>query len=129
MESEHPVILFDGVCNLCNASVQFILRNDRRELFRFTSLQSETAARLLGGPPESESIILIMNGRHYYKSTAALLIAARLRFPWPVFSVFLIVPPFIRNFIYSVIAKNRYRWFGKKPVCMIPDKRVQHRFI
>jgi hypothetical protein len=129
MESEHPVILFDGVCNLCNASVQFILRNDRRELFRFTSLQSETAARLLGGPPESESIILIMNGHHYYKSTAALLIAARLRFPWPVFSVFLIVPPFIRNFIYSVIAKNRYRWFGKKPVCMIPDKRVQHRFI
>jgi predicted DCC family thiol-disulfide oxidoreductase YuxK len=129
MESEHPVILFDGVCNLCNASVQFILRNDRRELFRFTSLQSETAARLLGGPPESDSIILIMNGRHYYKSTAALLIAARLRFPWPVFSVFLIVPPFIRNFIYSVIAKNRYRWFGKKPACMIPDKRVQHRFI
>ena len=129
MESAHPVIIFVGVCNLCNASVQFIIQRDRRALFRFASLQSETASRILGGTPDSDSIILLWNGRHYYKSTAALLIAARLNFPWPLLSVFLIIPPFIRNFIYGVIAKNRYRWFGKKPACMIPDNNIRDRFI
>jgi predicted DCC family thiol-disulfide oxidoreductase YuxK len=129
MDTAHPVILFDGVCNLCNASVQFIIRHDRRGRFRFASLQSETATRIMGGQPDADSIILIRKGKRYYKSTAALLIAYYLRFPWPLLSVFLIVPAFLRNFIYNVVAKNRYRWFGKKPECMIPDKTIIDRFI
>jgi len=129
MTPQSSVVLFDGVCNLCNAAVQFILKRDPGGRFRFASLQSQAAEQLLGGAPTVDSIILWEDGRTYGKSAAALRIARGLRFPWPLLSVFLVVPPAVRNWIYDWIARNRYRWFGRRDACMIPSKEFQIRFL
>ena len=129
------VILFDGVCNLCNASVNFVLKNDTKKHFVFASLQSDVAKQLLlhhklkKNDNILDSIVLINNDTVHKKSTAALLIAKKLRFPYSFLSVFLIIPPFIRDFIYDIIAKYRYSWFGKKPTCRIPTKAEKERFL
>ena len=123
------VVLFDGVCNLCNSAVQFILNRDPAGHFQFASLQSKAAARLLGANPPVDSILLLQDGRTYTKSSAALRIARGLRFPWPLLSLFLVVPPPLRNLIYNWIARNRYRWFGRREACMIPSKEFQVRFL
>lgn len=129
---ENPVIFFDGVCNLCNASVMFIIKRDRYKHFKFSSLQSDFAAKTL---PESltkraslQSLVLLDN-KILVKSTAALTIAKKLSGLWPVFYVFVVIPPFIRHSVYDLIAKNRYRWFGKKDQCMIPTPELKERFI
>ncbi|MBT2642257.1 thiol-disulfide oxidoreductase DCC family protein [Bacillus sp. ISL-41] len=127
-----PVILFDGVCNFCDASVQFILDRDDKELFRFASLQSDAGQELLqkyNVPDDVDSMILIEKGKVYYKSSAALRISRHLRGAWKLLYVFMIVPPPIRNVVYDLIAKNRFKWFGQKDSCMLPPPNVRKRFL
>ena len=132
-EVKNPVIFFDGVCNLCNTSVQFIIKRDKADQFRFASLQSEYAQEVLPNdltvPEALQSIILRHNGKIMKKSTAALTIAKKLSGGWPLLYAFIIIPKFIRDFIYDLIAKNRYRMFGKKNECMIPTPELKHRFV
>ena len=131
--ANHSIILFDGVCNLCNASVQFIIKRDPRAQFKFASLQSEVGMSLLQKynlPAHSlRSILLIMDNKVYDRSSAALHIARKLNGPWPWMYGFIVVPPFIRDFIYNWVAHNRYSWFGKREECMIPTPDIQSRFI
>ncbi len=127
------IILFDGVCNLCNGSVNFILKHERSALFRFASIQSETGKTLLQWcklPKDfSEAVIYIENGNIHQGSTAALKIGQRLKFPWSMFSsVGLLVPRIIRDWVYHQIGTHRYQWFGKRDVCMVPTKELKARF-
>ena len=133
MEDNKSLLLFDGVCNLCNSSVQFILLRDKKDRFRFASLQSDYGQNLLREhnlPTESfNSLVLVENGKIYQKSTAALRIARKLKGLWPLLFAFIIIPPFIRNFVYDIIAKNRYRLFGKKDECMLPRPEWKQKFL
>ncbi|MFI8380217.1 thiol-disulfide oxidoreductase DCC family protein [Leeuwenhoekiella sp. NPDC079379] len=127
------IILFDGVCNLCNGAINFIIKQDSSGVFKFTSLQSETGMRLLQkhniDPEKTDSIILVEGDRASVKSTAALRISRFLDKGYPLLYVFMIVPGFIRNIVYDFIAKNRYKWFGKKESCMIPTPELKSRFL
>jgi predicted DCC family thiol-disulfide oxidoreductase YuxK len=126
------VILFDGVCNLCNASVQFIIKHDPQAQYQFASLQSNTGQRMLhdyGINPRDESVILVENGHAYMHSSAALRIARRLSGGWSVVYAFIVVPRFIRDAMYRFIARNRYRWFGRRDACMIPTPALRRRFL
>ena len=119
------LLLFDGVCNLCNASVQFIIERDKQDVFRFASLQSEVGQQFINerqiDTEKIDSIILVVPGESYYvKSSAALRIAKHLHGGWTLLQVFLLLPPFIRDFFYDIVARNRYRWFGKQDNCWIP---------
>ncbi len=127
---EH-LLLFDGVCNLCNASVRFVIRHDRRQLFRFASLQSDYGRRVLGmqGKDPGDSVVYFEGGQMYTQSTAVLRIARRLRFPLNILYGLLLVPPFVRNPIYRLIARKRYRWFGRRDQCMVPDPSIAKRFL
>lgn len=131
--AQYPVLLFDGVCNLCNSSVQFILNHDKEEAFRFASLQSEEAQEVLGQfedkPNDLSSVVLLENGTLYTRSTAALRVTRRLSGAWPLLYAFIIVPRPIRDTVYDWIARNRYRWFGKKDQCMIPSPDLKSRFL
>lgn len=126
--TNHGIVLFDGVCNLCNSSVQFIIKRDTKDYFRFDSFQSyiEKGNSL---PINEDSIIIIENGQFYSRSTAALRIAKRLNGLWKLLYVFIIVPPFIRNAVYDYIARNRYRWFGKQDSCMMPSSELREKFL
>jgi len=128
-----PTILFDGVCNLCTQSVQFVIRHDPDSKFRFAALQSDFGqAQLAKHKVNTEkllSVILLTDNKVYDRSRAALEIARRLNGLWPLLYVFVIVPPFIRNFVYDWISANRYRWFGKTNECMIPTPDLKARFI
>ena len=128
------VVFFDGVCNLCSESIQFIIKNDRNNVFKFSSLQSEFAQKTLSNKnikeiSTSRTIILLSNNNTYAKSGAVLRIARLLRFPLNLLYIFIIVPPFIRNAIYEYISNNRYRWFGKKQECWIPNETLKSKFI
>ena len=129
MASDGPVVLFDGVCNLCNGAVQFILKRDRAGYFHFASLQSQAARQLLGHTPPLQSIVLVEEGKTYTKSDAVLRIARQLRFPWAMLSVLRLIPRPVRDWIYDGIARNRYSWFGRKDQCMIPSKEFRIRFL
>lgn len=122
MESERMVVLYDGYCNLCSRSVQWIIRNDPRRRFSFVPLQAPESKVFADGsiPAEEESVILVLNDRVYLRSAAALRIAIRLRFPWPLLGIFFIVPRFLRDPVYRIIARNRKRWFGERDQCYIP---------
>ena len=122
-------MLFDGVCNLCTGSVRFIIERDARRQFRFASLQSARAERLLGARDRLESVVLIANGRTYRKSTAALLIAKRLSGAWPLLAVLLVVPRPLRDAAYDWIGARRYRWFGKREACWAPGSELAERFL
>ena len=130
---EHPVIFFDGVCNLCNATVQFIIKHDPGALFRFAALQSDVAKRLPAAKQSQmkgqDSIILLENGIIYTRSTAALRIARKLNAAWPLLYVFMLVPGFIRDRLYNLVARNRYRIWGKQDSCMMPAAELQSRFL
>ena len=130
---EAPVIFFDDICVLCSRAVQFILKADRKESFRFASLNSmafEKVAPLVTAKKiPADSVILFTHGKIYLRSGAALRIAWRLRFPLPLLTAGFILPPFIRNGIYDWIARNRYRWFGKRQDCFLPDAAVRNRFL
>lgn len=126
------VILFDGVCNLCNGFVNFIIRRDKKNRFRFASLQSDAAAALLSRysvTKNLKTIIFIENGKVYSRSGAALHICRRLSGGWPLLYGFIIVPSFIRDAFYDLVAKYRYRWFGKRDQCMIPTPALRSKFL
>lgn len=128
-----PVILFDGVCNFCNGTVNFILRQDKKGVFRFAPLQSEAGQKLLHQyhlPKENfDSFLLIEKGKVYKSSTAGLKLYNKLPWYWKWTQIFWIVPKFIRDGVYDFIARNRYKWFGKKEECMVPTPEVRNRFL
>lgn len=128
----HPVILFDGICNLCTSSVQFVIKHDTRHIFRFASLQGKKGQQLLQANAmhvtDLNSFILYENGKIYTRSSAALRVSKKLNGLWPLLYLFIIVPPFIRNSVYNFISKNRYRWFGKKEICWLPDTHISNLF-
>lgn len=127
------LILFDGVCNLCNASVNFVIDRDRKAKFSFASLQSEVGETLLrlngGNHRELESVMLWKGGMLYKKSRAALEIARQLDGLWPALYFFRLFPSFLRDIVYDLVAANRYRWFGKKNECRLPEPGVRQRFV
>lgn len=126
------IILFDGVCNFCDSSVQFIIKYDRAEYFQFASIQSEAGQALLAQyqvPENIDSVLLIEQGKVYFESTAALKICRRLDSFWPVICIFIIIPPSIRNKMYRLFAKNRYRLFGRKEACLMPTSSQRKRFL
>ena len=126
------ILLFDGVCNFCNGSVQFIIKRDQAAYFQFASIQSEAGQALLAQykiPTEVDSVILIENGKAYIESTAALKVCRKLDGAWKLFYALLIVPAFIRNFFYRIFAKNRIRIFGQKEACMLPTTKQRTRFL
>ncbi|GAA4278770.1 thiol-disulfide oxidoreductase DCC family protein [Aquimarina mytili] len=134
IEEGKKIILFDGVCNLCNDSINFVIKRDKNDVFRYASLQSEIGKKLITerniNISKIDSILLIdPSVAYYYKSTAALHIAKQLSGIYPLFSVFFIFPRFFRDWIYDIIAKNRYKWFGKKEACMIPTPELKALFI
>lgn len=132
-ETDHPVILFDGVCNFCNAGINFIIKQDRKKVFRFAALQSEAGQKLLAQyslpKKEYESFVLIDGGKVYQKSSAGLRVYGKLPWYWKWTQAFWLAPKFIRNAVYDFIARNRYKWFGKKEACMIPTQDVKSRFL
>jgi len=128
------LILFDGVCNLCNASVQYVIKHDKKNQFMFTALQSETGKQIIDEfnieTVKVDSILLYSKENGIIsKSSAALKVASKLGFPINLMKVFFIIPPFIRNWVYDYIAKNRYKWYGKKDACMIPTPELKAKFL
>lgn len=132
-EIKNPVLLFDGVCNLCNRSVQFVIKKDKKRIFRFASLQSELGMHVMQqyGLPVNDlnSFLLLENGKLYTKSTAALRLTRKLGGGWSLLYAFMIVPKFIRDGIYSWIARNRYKWFGKRDACWLPTPELKTLFL
>ena len=131
--SDQWIILFDGVCNLCNGSVQFIINRDKKRRFRFASLQSEFGQQQLkeiGLDPNQLHTIIFIKGKSFYnRSNAALEIARYLDGIWPVLYGFKIIPTFLRDAVYNLVAKNRYEVFGKKDACRLPTPELRYRFI
>lgn len=127
------MLLFDGVCNLCNASINFVIDQDEAGYFKFAPLQSEVAATLLSryhlDSTYLDSVVLIENGRHYQNSEAALRAARRLGPPWAALFVFMVVPGPLRDLVYRWIARNRYRWFGQRDQCRLPTPDLRARFL
>lgn len=127
------IILFDGVCNLCNSAITFVIARDKKARIKFAALQSVEGQELLKRynlPQDSfNSFVLIKDGIVYTKSAAALKVCKHLTGFWPLLYGFIISPPFIRDGIYEWIAKNRYKWFGKKEQCMVPTPELSNRFL
>ena len=130
---ENQVILFDGVCNFCNYLVNFAIKKDKKKILRFAPLQGETAKRLITdykiNHTTLSSVIFIDNGKAYTQSSAALRICKHLDSGWKLFYGLIVIPKFIRDAIYNIIARNRYKWFGKKDTCMIPTPWIKDRFL
>lgn len=138
--TERPVVIFDGVCNLCDRAVQFILDHDRRGVLMLTANQSEPGQRLLAGRGSAatpigedasadDTIVLVEGGRLYERSAAALRIARHMGLPWSLLYAFIVVPRPIRDAVYKFIARNRYRWFGKRESCRLPRPGELERFL
>jgi predicted DCC family thiol-disulfide oxidoreductase YuxK len=131
--NENPVILFDGVCNFCNGAINFVLKQDKKGVFRFAPLQSEAGRRLLQQynlpTEEFESFVLIDQGKVYKKSNAALRVMNKLPWYWKESQIFRVIPTIFRDAIYDFIARNRYKWFGKKDQCMVPTPEMRSRFL
>lgn len=122
--SEQIVVYYDGLCNLCSSTVRFIKKRDRSGKFEFVPLQLEEGEEMfhdLQIPDNVDSVLVLLNNKLFHSSDAILKIAVNLKFPWLLFGAFYIVPRFIRDFIYRIIARNRYRWFGRRNSCYIPD--------
>jgi predicted DCC family thiol-disulfide oxidoreductase YuxK len=128
-EDRGPIILFDGVCNLCTGSVRFVIARDSRKRFRFASLQSAAAERLLGERDNLESMVLVQDGTIYRKSSAALRIARRLDGGWPLLAALLLIPRPLRDAAYDWIGRRRYRMFGKRDDCWTPQPELSDRFL
>ncbi len=132
---DHPIVLFDGVCNFCHSAVLFIADRDRDARLRFASLQSPISTELLAAygieppPGDPDTLMLIENGKVYDRSDAALRIARHLRAPVNFVAMFLIVPRTLRDVAYRFIAKNRYRWFGRSEQCRVPTPELRARFL
>lgn len=128
-----PVLLFDGVCNLCNGTVDFLIRRDRRQVLRFASLQSDAATRVLqqaGGPSVTlDSVVLVHEGQVHLRSAAVLRTLRLLGFPWALAYALIVVPRPLRDAAYRLIARNRYSWFGRHETCRIPTPEERARFL
>lgn len=134
LPKEKKIILFDGVCNLCDSSIQFIIRHDKKDIFRFVSLQSETGQKIIAhigiDIAKVDSIVLYEPGIAYFiKAEAAFKIAEALNGLYPFLNLFSILPSYITNLVYDHIAKNRYKWFGRKENCMIPTQELLFKFL
>lgn len=134
LPKDKQLILFDGICNLCNSSVLFVIKNDPNDHFRFAPLQSDIGKKIITefkiDPSKTDSIFLYSESFGLKtKSSAALNIAKKLKFPINLSAIFLIIPTFIRNWVYDYVAKNRYQWYGKKDHCMIPTPELQAKFL
>ncbi|HEY0429703.1 MAG TPA: thiol-disulfide oxidoreductase DCC family protein [Pyrinomonadaceae bacterium] len=127
------VILFDGVCNFCDGAVNFIIARDSGGYFKFAPLQSEIGEKLLTengiDKAETDSVVLIEDGKVYTYSTAALRVARKLDGAWSLAYAFIVVPKFVRDFFYKLFAKYRYKMFGKKDECMLPTPEIRARFL
>ena len=130
---QHSIILFDGVCNLCNGAVQFVIKRDNKNQFLFASLQSEEGKQILENynfpVNKRDSFLLNEDGKVYDRSTAALRVLKNLSWPWSLLYGFIIVPKSIRDSVYNWTAKNRYQWFGRKDECMIPTPELKAKFL
>jgi predicted DCC family thiol-disulfide oxidoreductase YuxK len=130
---DHPVLLFDGVCNLCNGSIQFIIERDPEAQFRFAPLQSTAAQELLGECDYEgatlDSVVLVEDGECYDKSDAVIRAARHLGLPYSLLRPFGVVPSRLRNVFYDFVAERRYRWFGKREQCMMPTPDLERRFL
>lgn len=134
MKSTYPhIILFDGHCNLCNKTVQFIIKRDPKGKFNFAALQSPVGQELLQRlklPTQVfETFVLIQENQYYTKSTAALRVLKELGGVWGLLYVFIAVPKRLRDYLYTTLAKRRYRWFGRRDTCMLPTPDIQQRFL
>lgn len=133
MEKNHDIVLFDGVCNLCNGAILFLIKRDKNDRFRFAPLESEVGKKLLLkhqiDPSKIDSIVLVSDNTAFTKATAALNISRHLGGLWPLLYSLIIIPNFITDAVYDFIARNRYRWFGKKESCMIPTPELQSKFL
>ena len=133
MQEDKPVVLFDGVCNYCNAMVNFLIRQDKKKKYLFATLQSNFGQQVLRQwnlPVDSfDSFLVLDKGNLYSKSTAALRLYNQLPWYWKWTQLFWIFPKFLRDAAYNIIAKNRYKWFGKKDECMIPSPELKERFL
>lgn len=130
--ADRPVVLFDGVCNLCDRFVLFIIDRDGREEFTFASLQSEVAQRLLSGqriPDDVSTVVLIEKDRVSVRSTAAIRIVARLGMPWTLCRGLLVIPRPLRDLVYDWVARNRHRLFGTREYCRVPTPALRARFL
>ena len=131
--STPSILLFDGICNLCNRSVQYVIKHDPHAAFTFASLQGEHGQQLLKQynlpPDDLNSFVLIQNNKAYTRSTAALKVAKQLNGTIQLLYGFIIVPVFLRDAVYKLIAHNRYKWFGKRNECMIPTPALKERFL
>jgi predicted DCC family thiol-disulfide oxidoreductase YuxK len=131
--SDTPLILYDGVCNLCTGTVLFVIRRDPRRRFKFASMQSPLGQRLLkeADLPLSplKTFVLVEEGGFYTRSTAALRVARGLKRPWPLLSLLVAVPRPIRDAVYDLVVRNRYRLFGKRESCMVPTPEIRDRFL
>jgi predicted DCC family thiol-disulfide oxidoreductase YuxK len=131
---DKKIILFDGVCNLCDNTVQFIIKHDKHDVFRFVTLQSDLGRDVIKhigiDIAKTDSIILYEPGHaYYYKAQAALHIAKELGGVYSLFTIFTILPNWINNKVYDFVARNRYRWYGKKEECMIPTPELKNKFL
>ena len=133
ISAEQHILLFDGVCNLCNGTVQFLIWADRRKKLRFASLQSEPGQQLLHhfrySGPALQSVVFCKGDKLFTHSRAILEVFRLMGFPWSILFIFIIVPRPMRDFIYKWIAQNRYRWFGKKETCWLPTPELRQRFL
>ena len=132
-EKQHAIILFDGVCNFCNARINFIIRHDKHDHFRFAPQQSNVAKKILAENKintfSTDSFFLIQDGKIFDRTSAALRIAKKLDGAWPAFYILLVIPSFLRDIVYRIIAKNRYKWWGKKESCMVPTENMRAKFL
>lgn len=128
-----PIIFFDGICNLCNSIVQFIIKHDRKERFLFASLQSEKSKDILSNFNFTlsyiDTMILLENNKLYFGPSATLRIVRHLNSIYPLLYIFVIIPKPLRDYLYKIIAKRRYKWFGKKDSCLVPTQELKNRFI
>lgn len=127
---QSPVILFDGVCNLCNNTIQFIIRHDKKHRFRFAALQSGYGQRLMAQfDIKGDSVVLFQDGKIYQRSSAVLKIAPQISGAYWLLCAGYILPRFLRDAIYDFVARHRYKWFGKQDTCMMPTKELQALFL
>ena len=130
--NEGPLVLYDGVCGLCNHTVQFLLKRDRAEALRFAPLQGETISELRNRhpiPDDLSTFVLLDDGEMYLRSSAFVRLVRYLPYPWKLFRIAWIIPRPIRDLLYRLVARYRYRLFGEKDACSIPDPSVRHRFL
>lgn len=132
MDHYNNIVFFDGVCVLCNRSVNFLIKRDKKKLLKFASLQSETAKQIFShsdDQQDDESVIFYSDGNIYKKSAAIIKIAKYLKFPWNTLKILQIIPVSLRDIIYDYVARKRYKWFGKTNQCLIPPEDLKDRFL